>query len=111
VKRQSQRAALSTETDARRHDSCLNAGVDFELRDIELPQWAWGGLAFVLWYSNVHNAVISGVWARTNGDALVYGLALWGIAIVLWMGWRRKAALTTAGSPSTAHPQEPSHHT
>ena len=53
------------------------------LKTVVRQTWVWWSLAFVLWFANVHNAIIAGRWSRTDVDALVFGLGIWTIAVLL----------------------------
>ncbi len=44
---------------------------------------AWWSLGFIGWYADVHHAIIAGRWTRTDEDALIFGLASWGIVMLL----------------------------
>jgi hypothetical protein len=47
--------------------------------------WVWWSLAFVLWFANIHNAIVAGRWAPIDDDALVTGLGIWTIVVLLWV--------------------------
>jgi hypothetical protein len=53
------------------------------LKAVLNQMWVWWSLAFVLWFANVHNAIIAGRWSRTDVDALVIGLGIWTMVVVL----------------------------
>ena len=53
------------------------------LKAVLNQMWVWWSLAFVLWFANIHNAIIAGRWSRTDVDALVIGLGIWTMVVVL----------------------------
>ena len=53
------------------------------LKTVLNQMWVWWSLAFVLWFANIHNAIIAGRWSRTDVDALVIGLGIWTMVVAL----------------------------
>jgi hypothetical protein len=53
------------------------------LKTVVHQVWVWWSLAFVLWFANIHNAIIAGRWSRTDVDALVIGLGMWTMVVLL----------------------------
>ena len=53
------------------------------MKTVARQMWVWWSLAFVLWFSNVHSAIIAGRWSRTDVDALVTGLGIWTMVVLL----------------------------
>jgi hypothetical protein len=53
------------------------------LKTVLHQMWVWWSLAFVLWFANIHNAIIVGRWSRTDVDALVIGLGIWTMVVLL----------------------------
>ena len=43
----------------------------------------WWSLVFVLWFANVHHAIVAGRWGPLDEDALITGLGIWAIAVLL----------------------------